>query len=172
MTFEETPLSGCWIIQPKVHSDERGFFIENFKMEVFQNNIGAVSFIQENQVQSNHGVIRGMHFQENPYAQSKLIRVVQGEIIDIVVDLRKDSSTYQKSFRVVLSAENKKQLFVPKGFAHGYATTSKSSIVIYKVDASYQKEAEAGISPLDSFYQFDWGIALEDQKINDRDLNW
>lgn len=172
MIFEKTPLTDCWTIQPQIHGDHRGSFMESFKKELFEQTVGPISFIQENEAVSTYGVIRGLHFQKEPYAQSKLVRVVQGSIVDIVLDLRKDSPTHQKSFRIELSAENKKQLFVPKGFAHGYGVISPSAVVIYKVDAPYKKEAESGISPLESTYLFDWGVAQEDQKINERDLNW
>ena len=146
--------------------------MESFKKELFEQTVGPITFIQENEAVSNYGVIRGMHFQKTPFAQSKLVRVVHGSIVDVVIDLRKDSPTYQKSFRIVLTAENRKQLFVPKGFAHGYGVTSQSAVVIYKVDTPYKKEAERGISPLDARYSLDWGIAKADQKINERDLNW
>ena len=172
MIFEKTTLTDCWMIQPQIHGDHRGSFMESFKKELFEQTVGPISFIQENEAVSTYGVIRGMHFQKAPFAQSKLVRVVQGSIVDVVIDLRKDSPTYQKSFRIALTAENRKQLFVPKGFAHGYGVTSPSAVVIYKVDAPYKKEAESGISPLDARYSLDWGIAQGDQKINERDLNW
>ena len=172
MIFEKTPLIDCWIIQPKVHGDDRGSFMECFKKELFESTVGPISFIQENEAVSSYGVIRGMHFQKEAYAQSKLVRVVQGSIIDIVIDLREDSPTYNKSFRIELTSKNKKQLFVPKGFAHGYGVTSDAAVVVYKVDAPYKKDAESGISPLNPTYHLDWGIPKEDQKINKRDLNW
>ncbi len=123
-------------------------------------------------MQSSYGVIRGLHFQEGSSAQAKLVRVLQGRIIDIVVDLRPSSATYMQQFRTELSAENKQQLFVPKGFAHGYAVVSESATVLYKVDAPYAPKSEGGISPHDPQFSFDWGIPLEQQQINDRDLNW
>ena len=113
-----------------------------------------------------------MHFQKGKNAQAKLVRVTQGNIIDIVVDLRPSSSTYMQSFRIELSAENKQQLFVPKGFAHGYAVISESATVLYKVDAPYAPEAEGGLSPCDPYFSFDWGVPTAQQQINERDLNW
>ena len=146
--------------------------METFQRESFQEKIEAINFIQENEVRSNYGVIRGLHFQKDKNAQAKLIRVIQGSIIDIVVDLRPSSSTYMQSFRIELSAENKQQLFVPKGFAHGYAVISKNATVLYKVDAPYSPETEGGLSPRDPYFSFDWGIPFAQQQINERDLNW
>ena len=146
--------------------------MEAFQQESFTAQIGSVDFIQDNEVQSSYGVIRGLHFQEGSSAQAKLVRVLQGRIIDIVVDLRPSSATYMQQFRTELSAENKQQLFVPKGFAHGYAVVSESATVLYKVDALYAPKSEGGISPRDPQFSFDWGIPLEQQQINERDLNW
>ncbi len=172
MKYSPTPLNDCWLIAPESFSDARGAFMEAFHLESFQQEIGAINFIQDNEVHSVYGVIRGLHYQKGNNAQAKLVRVIQGSIIDIVVDLRPSSSTYLKSFRIALSAENKKQLFVPKGFAHGYAVTSSSAIVLYKVDAPYAPETEGGLSPHDPYFSFDWGIPLAEQMINERDLNW
>ena len=160
------------MITPQQIKDERGSFMETFQRESFQEKIEAINFIQENEVRSNYGVIRGLHFQKDKNAQAKLIRVIQGSIIDIVVDLRPSSSTYMQSFRIELSAENKQQLFVPKGFAHGYAVISKNATVLYKVDAPYSPETEGGLSPRDPYFSFDWGIPFAQQQINERDLNW
>jgi len=146
--------------------------METYKQALFQQHIGTIDFIQDNEVYSTYGVIRGLHFQKGEHAQAKLIRVVHGSIVDIVVDLRPTSATYLACHRVVLSAENRKQLFVPKGFAHGYAALSEKVIVAYKVDAPYVPEAEGGLSPLDPYFAFDWGLPQQQQQINDRDLNW
>lgn len=146
--------------------------MEAFQKESFTAQIGLVNFIQDNEAQSSYGVIRGLHFQEGSSAQAKLVRVLQGRIIDIVVDLRPSSTTYMQQFRIELSAENKQQLFVPKGFAHGYAVVSERATVLYKVDAPYAPKSVGGISPRDLQFSFDWEIPLEQQKINDRDLNW
>lgn len=172
MKYTASPLNDCWVINPQKIDDERGYFMESFQLKSFTEQMGSIHFIQENEVHSSYGVIRGLHFQQGMHAQAKLVRVVQGSIIDIVVDLRPASSTYLQSFQIELSAENKKQLYVPKGFAHGYGVTSKSALVLYKVDAPYAPKTEGGISPLDPHFSFDWGIPKQDQKINLRDLNW
>ena len=172
MIYTATPLKNCCVITPQQIKDERGSFMETFQQESFQEKIEAINFIQENEVRSNYGVIRGLHFQKDKNAQAKLIRVIQGSIIDIVVDLRPSSSTYMQSFRIELSAENKQQLFVPKGFAHGYAVISKNATVLYKVDAPYSPETEGGLSPRDPYFSFDWGIPIAHQQIKERDLNW
>ncbi|MEN8768058.1 MAG: dTDP-4-dehydrorhamnose 3,5-epimerase [Candidatus Arcticimaribacter sp.] len=172
MKYTATPLKDCWVITPQLIQDERGSFMEAFQQESFTAQIGSVDFIQDNEAQSSYGVIRGLHFQEGSSAQAKLVRVLQGRIIDIVIDLRPSSTTYMQQFRTALSAENKQQLFVPKGFAHGYAVVSERATVLYKVDAPYAPKSERGISPRDSQFLFDWGIPLEQQQINERDLNW
>lgn len=172
MIYTATPLKDCWVITPQLIQDKRGSFMETYQQERFRQKIGEVHFIQDNEVHSYHGVIRGLHFQKGKNAQAKLVRVTQGNIIDIVVDLRFSSSTYMQSFRIELSAENKQQLFVPKGFAHGYAVISESAKVIYKVDAPYVPEAEGGLSPRDPYFSFDWGVPTAQQQINERDLNW
>lgn len=172
MKYTATPLKDCWLITPQLIEDKRGSFMEAFQKESFTAQIGLVNFIQDNEAQSSYGVIRGLHFQEGSSAQAKLVRVLQGRIIDIVVDLRPSSTTYMQQFRIELSAENKKQLFVPKGFAHGYAVVSERATVLYKVDAPYAPKSVGGISPRDLQFSFDWEIPLEQQKINDRDLNW
>jgi dTDP-4-dehydrorhamnose 3,5-epimerase len=172
MIYTASPLQDCWIITPELIHDERGSFMEAYQQEGFHQKIGHVHFIQDNEVSSRYGVIRGLHFQKGNSAQAKLVRAIQGNIIDIVVDLRPSSSTYMQRFRIELSAENKQQLFVPKGFAHGYAVISESATVLYKVDAPYAPEAEGGLSPHDPYFSFDWGVPTAQQQINQRDLNW
>ena len=172
MIYIATPLEDCWVIIPSLIQDKRGSFMEAYQQHSFHKKIGPVHFIQDNEVHSHYGVIRGLHFQKDKSAQAKLVRVTQGSIVDIVVDLRPSSSTYRKSFRIELSAENKKQLYVPKGFAHGYAVVSESATVLYKVDAPYSPETEGGLSPRDPYFSFDWGIPEAQQQINERDLNW
>ena len=125
MIFKETSLKGAWIIEPKVYKDERGYFYESYSRELFNKKIGEVDFIQDNQSYSTYGVLRGLHFQEAPYSQAKLVRVVLGEVLDVIVDLRKDSETFLKYFSVILSAENQHQLYAPRDFAHGYIVLSK-----------------------------------------------
>lgn len=146
--------------------------METFKKQSFEQHIGEIHFIQENEAQSTYGVIRGMHFQIGEAAQAKLIRCVQGEILDVVIDLRKDSPTYMQHMALTLSAKNKTQVFIPKGFAHGYAVLSTTARVLYKVDAPYRPEKEAGISPYDPRFAIEWPIDKADQHINQRDLDW
>ena len=172
MNSYPTPLHGCFEIVPQFYSDERGSFAETYNRERLASTLGQTQFIQDNEVVSKQGVIRGMHFQKGSFAQAKLIRVLSGSIIDIVVDLRPDSPTYLKQHRVELSADNHKQLFVPKGFAHGYSVCSSSATVLYKVDAPYAPEAEGGIAPLDPYFAFDWGLKKGEEIISERDLNW
>jgi dTDP-4-dehydrorhamnose 3,5-epimerase len=170
MPFNETDFSGLYIFEPQVFEDERGFFFESFNQKVFeQNNISAV-FIQDNQSFSRYGVIRGLHFQQEPHAQSKLIRVLQGAVLDVVVDIRKGSSTFGKSLSVELSAENKKQLFIPKGFAHGFSVLSKTAEVLYKCDHFYHRESESGILFKDPFLAIDWRLAPDHQIVSQKDL--
>ncbi|MCH1517678.1 MAG: dTDP-4-dehydrorhamnose 3,5-epimerase [Flavobacteriaceae bacterium] len=172
MIFHETHLAGCWIIEPKIHVDERGSFHEAFKKNLFEETVGRVDFIQENEASSPYGAIRGMHFQEGEYAQAKLLRVCHGRILDVVIDLRPQSPTYRQKHEVELSDQNKKQLFVPKGFAHGYAVLSETATVVYKIDAPYRPECEKGISPVDPFFAIDWKIEQGKQLINARDSAW
>lgn len=172
MIFSETHLAGCWIIEPIVHEDQRGSFHEAFKRDLFGKMIGSVDFIQENEASSLHGVIRGLHFQEGQYAQAKLVRVCHGKILDVAIDLRPQSPTYRQKIEVELSARNKKQLFIPKGFAHGYSVISNEATVAYKIDAPYTPTAEKGFSPLDPFFSIDWRIKKEKQLLSPRDLKW
>ena len=172
MKINETPLKGCFELTPQTHQDERGSFTEFYNREKLQAALPSLDFIQDNEVVSQYGVIRAMHFQRGEAAQTKLVRVLQGSIIDIVVDLRPTSSTYLQHHRVELSAENKTQLYIPKGFAHGYSVISSTATVLYKVDAPYTPQKEAGISPLDPFFNFDWGVEKGKEIISKRDLNW
>ena len=167
-----TPLDGCFELLPEIHQDTRGSFMETYAKTHLSEILGEHDFIQENEVSSSYGVIRGMHYQKAPYAQAKLIRVISGKIIDIAIDLRPKSSTFLQFHRVELSSENKKQLFVPKGFAHGYSVISSTAVVLYKVDAPYASDKEAGLSPLDPLFSFDWGIEQGKEKLNERDRNW
>jgi len=154
MDVKQTDFKGVLTIQPKVFEDSRGSFMESYRSEWFT----GVKFIQDNEAISKKGVIRGLHFQRPPFAQSKLIRVIEGRILDVIVDLRKTSETFGKVFSIELSAENKMQLLVPKGFAHGYATLTDSATVLYKVDQYYNKNYDTGIHPLSSGLSIDWGV--------------
>ena len=159
MNSKPGPISGSWLLTPKVHADSRGQFIESFQKGVFAEQTGlSIDFIQDNEVVSHLGVIRGLHLQNNPHGQTKLIRVVQGCIYDVAVDLRANSPTYGEWFGVELSADNQTQLFLPKGFAHGYSVLSKRAIVQYKVDSAYTPKAESGIRYNDPDLGVDWQV--------------
>ena len=162
------PLEGSWLITPPVHADARGQFVESFQKGVFTEQTGlSVDFIQDNEVVSHQGVVRGLHLQNDPHGQAKLIRVVLGQIYDVAVDLRADSSTYGEWFGVELSADNQTQLFLPKGFAHGYSVLSERAIVQYKVDAPYNPQAESGIRYNDPDLGIDWQV--DNPKLSDKD---
>lgn len=169
----KTTIQGCWLIKPKVFDDERGYFFESFQKERFEK-LTQIEFnpIQDNEAFSTHGVIRGLHFQKEPYAQSKLVRAIKGTILDVSVDLRQQSPTYGNVFSVELSEENKTQLFVPKGCAHGYAVLSLEAIVFYKTDAYYNPNEEGGILFNDPSLEIDWKIPKEDQIVNEKDKLW
>jgi len=155
MEINKTDFNGVLILQPKVLEDARGSFMESYRAELFS----GVKFIQDNEAVSKKGVIRGLHFQRPPFAQSKLIRVLYGCILDVIVDLRKSSDTHGQVFSIELSSENKIQLLVPKGFAHGYATLSETATVLYKVDQYYNKNYDTGIHPLSEVLSIDWQVS-------------
>ncbi|CAI8251019.1 MAG: dTDP-4-dehydrorhamnose 3,5-epimerase [Polaribacter sp. SA4-10] len=164
MIVTETNLAGCFIIEPIVFNDERGSFFESFNKIEFKEKTGLeVEFVKDNQSISHKGVLRGLHFQENEFAQAKLVRVVKGKVLDVVVDLRKESQTFGKSFSIILSGENNKQLFVPRGFAHGFYVLENETIFNYKCDNYYHKEVEKGIRYNDSDLAIDW--SLKDEKV-------
>ena len=170
MNSKPGPITGSWLLTPKVHADSRGQFVEIFQKAVFTEQTGlSIDFIQDNEVVSEYGIIRGLHLQNDPHGQAKLIRVVHGKIYDVAVDLRTDSSTYGEWFGVELSAENHTQLFLPKGFAHGYSVLSKRAIVQYKVDAPYNPQAENGIRFDDPDLGIDWQV--DNPKLSDKDQN-
>ena len=164
MIVTETNLAGCFIIEPIVFNDERGFFYESFHKTKFAEKTGLdIEFVQDNQSRSQKGALRGLHFQENEFAQAKLVRVVKGKVLDVVVDLRKESQTFGKSFSIILSGENNLQLYVPRGFAHGFYVLENETIFNYKCDNYYHKEAEKGIRYNDSDLAIDW--SLKDEKV-------
>ncbi|MGG9970266.1 dTDP-4-dehydrorhamnose 3,5-epimerase [Ferruginibacter sp. SUN002] len=171
MPFIKTDLPGLMIFEPVVHKDDRGYFFESYNEKIFSAEGVEIKFVQDNQARSTYGVIRGLHYQLNPYAQTKLIRVLSGAIIDAAVDIRKGSPTYGKSFSIELSADNKKQLLVPQGFAHGYAVISETAEVMYKVDQFYNKQSEGGLVFNDPVLEIDWGVPAEKQIVADRDRN-
>jgi dTDP-4-dehydrorhamnose 3,5-epimerase len=170
MTIEKTFIQDLVIITPRVFEDSRGYFFEAYNQAQFHENGIEYNFIQDNQSFSKYGVIRGLHLQVNPFAQAKLVRVLQGEILDVAVDLRKNSATYGQHFSVVLSAENKKQLMVPHGFAHGFSVLSETASVLYKVDQLYHKESERGIRYDDPTLAIDWKLDLNAVIVSDKDL--
>ena len=165
MEIKKTDFNGVLILQPKVLEDARGSFMESYRSEWFT----GVKFIQDNEAVSKNGVIRGLHFQRPPFAQSKLIRVLSGRILDVIVDLRKSSDTFGQVFSIELSSENKTQLLVPKGFTHGYATLSDTATVLYKVDQYYNKTYDTGIHPLSEVLSIDWGVS--EAILSEKDQN-
>jgi dTDP-4-dehydrorhamnose 3,5-epimerase len=170
MTIEKTTIQDLVIITPRVFEDSRGYFFEAYNRSKFHENGIMYHFIQDNQSFSKRGVIRGLHLQINPFAQAKLVRVLQGEILDVAVDLRKNSATYGQHFSVVLSADNKRQLMVPHGFAHGFSVLSETALVMYKVDQLYNKESEKGIRYDDPMLAIDWQLDPKEVIISDKDL--
>lgn len=169
MIFTEVEeIKGLWVIEPKIYEDERGHFFESFREDEFNKYISNVKFVQENEAYSTYGVLRGMHYQEEPHAQSKLVRVIKGEVQDVALDIRKNSQTYGNYYSIILSEENKKQFFIPKGFAHGYLVLSKEAIFQYKVDEYYNKEGEKGC--LFNSFEIKWQLADEKLKINKKDI--
>lgn len=169
MIIEKTSIKGLVVITPRVFNDARGYFFEAYNQEQFQEAGIPYQFVQDNQSFSTRGVIRGLHLQINPFAQAKLVRVLQGEILDVVVDLRKDSATYGAHFSLVLTADNKKQLMVPPGFAHGFAVLSEAASVLYKVDQVYHKESERGIRFDDPTLAIDWKLEPEEYIVSEKD---
>ena len=168
MNSKPGPITGSWLLTPRVRADSRGQFVESFQKVVFAEQTGlSIDFIQDNEVVSQHGVVRGLHLQNDPHGQAKLIRVVQGRIYDVAVDLRADSPSYGEWFGVELSADKQTQLFLPRGFAHGYSVISKSAIVQYKVDAPYNSKAESGIRFDDPDLGIDWQV--NNPKLSDKD---
>lgn len=159
MNYIQTEINGLWLIEPKVFSDSRGYFMEAFKKEEFEKHIGKVDFIQDNESKSSFGVLRGLHYQKGEYSQAKLVRVIKGEVLDVAVDLRQSSPTFGKHVSVLLTEENKRQFFIPRGFAHGFLVLSEEAIFTYKVDNAYAPHAEASILYCDESLAIDWPIA-------------
>jgi dTDP-4-dehydrorhamnose 3,5-epimerase len=170
MKFIETNLKGCFIIEPRVIEDSRGYFMESFNEKTFQEGIGSnVSFVQDNQSFSTKGVLRGLHYQTQAHAQAKLVRVLQGEVLDVAVDIRPDSETYGQYEAVLLSAENNRQFFVPRGFAHGFLVLSETATFFYKCDNFYNKESEGGIIFNDETINVNWNFPSQDLIISEKD---
>jgi len=169
MPFIKTDFPGLLVFEPKVFEDNRGYFFESYNQKIFSEEGVEINFVQDNQARSSYGVVRGLHFQKDPFAQTKLIRVLSGKIIDVAVDIRSGSPTYGHAYTILLSAENKKQLLVPKGFAHGYSVISETAEVFYKCDEFYHKESEGGISLIDPSLQIDWQIPADKMIISEKD---
>lgn len=169
MKFTETDIQGLVIIEPKVFGDERGYFFESFNQKEFEENISPIQFVQDNESMSCKGVLRGLHFQRPPFDQAKLVRCIKGEVMDVAVDLRKGSPTYGKYSAINLSEENKKQLFVPRGFAHGFKVISEEAIFAYKVDNWYSAEHDSGIAWNDPDVAVDWDISEDTVLLSEKD---
>ena len=170
MNAIETKLKGCFIIEPRVFNDDRGYFFESYNKESFNSAVGTnVNFVQDNESFSTKGVLRGLHFQKGDYAQAKLVRVTQGKVLDVAVDIRPDSETFLQVETVVLSSENKKQLFVPRGFAHGFIVLSDTVVFNYKCDNLYNKASEAGIIYNDSSLDIDWALDPSEFLVSEKD---
>ena len=169
MEVIKTDIDGVVIIEPKVFGDARGYFFESFSEREFKEKVGDVHFVQDNESMSKRGVMRGLHFQRPPYAQSKLVRCVKGEVIDVAVDIRKGSPTYGQHVAVLLTEANHRQFFIPQGFAHGFAVLSESTVFQYKCDNFYHPEADGGISILDESLGIDWRLKMEEALLSEKD---
>ena len=170
MDYIKTEIDGVFIIEPRVFSDARGYFMEAWKEEEFNEHIGPVKFIQDNESKSSYGVLRGLHYQKGAYSQSKLVRVIKGRVLDVAVDIRKSSPTFGKHVMVELSEDNKRQFFIPRGFAHGFLVLSEEAIFTYKVDNPYAPSQEAGICWNDSALAIEWPIDPAVVQTSEKDL--
>ena len=169
MKFINTPIKGLMIIEPTVYRDKRGSFLESFNIKKFEEAIGKISFVQDNETKSSKGVLRGLHFQKPPYAQAKLVRCIEGKVLDIAGDIRDGSETYGQHFIIELSGKNKKQVFIPRGFAHGFVVLSNSAIVSYKVDNWYAAAYDTGIRWDDQLLNIKWKLNKSDILISEKD---
>lgn len=170
MKIISTKLEGCFIIEPSIIRDERGYFMESYNEVALQQAIGQpLRFVQDNQSFSSNGVLRGLHYQTGPHAQAKLVRVISGEVLDVVVDIRPDSSTFGEHVSVVLSGENQRQFFVPRGFAHGFLVTGDNAVFFYKCDNYYNRESEGGIYFNDPELNIDWKFPLSELTVSEKD---
>lgn len=170
MEYEETSIKGVWILTPKVFNDNRGYFFEAWKKSDFEAHVGKVDFIQDNESKSSYGVLRGLHYQKGEYSQAKLVRVIKGKVLDVAVDLRKSSPTFGKHVMVELSEDNKRQLFIPRGFAHGFLVLSPEAVFTYKVDHIYAPAHEASIRWNDPQIGINWPIDQKDVVTSPKDL--
>ncbi len=170
MSFHKKNFPGLLVFEPRVFEDSRGYFFESYNENIFKQEGVDIRWVQDNQSSSTYGVIRGLHYQLPPFAQTKLVRVLRGEILDVVVDIRKGSPTYGKVYSEILSAKNKKQLLIPKGFAHGFSVLSEKTEVLYKCDGFYNKESEGGIIYNDSELNIDWQVPVDKAIVSGKDL--
>lgn len=170
MNFKKTAIEGVYVIEPRVFNDARGYFFEVWKKEEFEKNIGPIEFVQDNESKSSYGVLRGLHYQKGAASQSKLVRVIKGKVLDVAVDIRKSSPTFGQHVMVELSDENKRQFFIPRGFAHGFLVLSDEAVFTYKVDNHYAPQAEAGICWNDPAIGIDWPIDPKDVLTSEKDM--
>ena len=170
MEYKETAIKGVFVIDPKVFNDARGYFMETWKQSEFEEHIGKVNFIQDNESQSSRGVLRGLHFQKGEFSQAKLVRVIKGKVLDVAVDMRKSSPTFGQHVAVELSEENKRQFFIPGGFAHGFLVLSPEAIFTYKVDNVYAPQAESGVCWNDPALGIEWPIDPQQVLTSEKDL--
>ena len=172
MTVKETKLKGCFIIEPKIFEDKRGYFLESYNQKTFNKLIGAnINFVQDNESFSSKGVLRGLHYQTGAHAQAKLVRVLKGKVLDVAVDLRKESQTFGQYTAVELSEENRKQLFVPRGFAHGFIVLEDDTVFLYKCDNYYDKTSESGIIFNDKALNINWNFPEGKMIVSEKDKN-
>ncbi|KAA5827423.1 dTDP-4-dehydrorhamnose 3,5-epimerase [Algibacter amylolyticus] len=172
MEIAETYLKGCFVITPKMHKDERGYFLETFNEKIFFKTTGIKNkFVQDNLSKSSKGVLRGLHFQKGNTAQAKLVQVISGKVLDVCVDLRKDSPTFGKHFSILLDCVKKQQLYVPRGFAHGFIVLENNTVFSYKCDNYYDKSSESGIIFNDKFLNIDWGFSEDKMIVSEKDKN-
>lgn len=171
MNYISTAIEGVWIIEPKVFLDARGYFFEAFKKDEFERQIGKINFIQDNESMSSYGVLRGLHYQKGEFSQAKLVRVIKGKVFDVAVDIRRHSSTFGQYVGVELSEENKRQLFIPRGFAHGFLVLSDHAVLTYKVDNIYAPQSEASIRFDDPDIAINWNLGKEQMLLSEKDLN-
>ena len=169
MQFVETKISDLIIIEPTVFGDARGYFLESYNQKKFEEIVGKISFVQDNESKSYKGVLRGLHFQKPPFDQAKLVRCIEGEVLDVAVDIRKNSKTYGKHVSVLLNGKNKRQLFVPRGFAHGFLVLSDSATFAYKVDNTYAPDHDAGIQWNDKELNIEWGLEESEVILSKKD---
>lgn len=170
MEYKETEIEGVYIIEPRVFNDARGYFMEAWKEEEFIQHIGPVHFIQDNESKSGYGVLRGLHYQKGACSQAKLVRVIKGRVVDVAVDIRRSSPTFGKHVMVELSEENKRQFFIPRGFAHGFLVLSEEAVFMYKVDNAYAPQQDAGIRWDDPQLGIEWPIDAKDVQTSEKDL--